>query len=63
MSQLSSENGKLGKLIRSVLQRVLLIIRDLMYVRTERKGIVVHDQVPAIDFNTLHRHHAVDAFG
>jgi hypothetical protein len=27
------------------------------------KGIVVHDQIPAVDFNTLHRYYSFDAFG
>jgi hypothetical protein len=37
--------------------------RDLTDVYAEYKGIVVHDQVPTVDFNTLHRHHTSDPFG
>jgi hypothetical protein len=59
------EKWEAGKLIRSVLRHVSPVVqtRDLTDARTERKGIVVHDQVPTVDFNTLHRHHAADAFG
>lgn len=41
----------------------LSIIRKLTSVRTERKGILIHEQVPTIGFDTLRSHHAVDAFG
>lgn len=31
--------------------------------RTECKGVVVHDKVPTVDFDTIHYRYAVDTFG
>ena len=63
MSPHSRRNGRLAKQIRFVLRRVLPLLYDFMDVWTECKGIVIHDKVPTVDLDTLHRCYAVDAFG
>ena len=63
MSALSKKNGRLVKLIRSVPRHLSPVTHDLTKIRTECKGIPIHDQVPTVDFNTLHRRYAIDAFG
>jgi hypothetical protein len=50
-------------LTRFVLPRSLFVIHDLTDVRTECQGIVVHDQIPTVDFNALHRHYTLNTFG
>ena len=63
MSPLSRKNGRPAKLIRFVLRPIPPVLCDLMDTQTECEGLVIHDKVPTVDFDTLHRRYAVDTFG